>query len=76
MDRSMLARPGYNQIAPNGANAFGASYSSVAECALPAGLIEPAYLRISEIKKGPWRRAQTNADPNCARPSRLEGAFQ
>jgi len=45
----MTKRIDYNQVAPNAAKAFGGVYGYVAQCGLPAELVDLAYLRVSQI---------------------------
>lgn len=45
----MTERLDYNQIAPIGAKALGGVYGYVTQSALPAGLIDLVYLRVSQI---------------------------
>ena len=45
----MTKRLDYNQIAPNGAKALGGVYAYVAQCGLPAELVDLVYLRVSQI---------------------------
>jgi len=45
----MANRLDYNQIAPNGAKAFGTVYGYVLQSGLPAELVELVYLRVSQI---------------------------
>jgi AhpD family alkylhydroperoxidase len=45
----MSQRLDYNQIAPNGAKAFGGVYGYVAQSGLPADLLDLVYLRVSQI---------------------------
>ena len=45
----MTKRLDYNQIAPNGAKAFGGVYGYVMQSGLPAELVELVYLRVSQI---------------------------
>lgn len=45
----MTQRIDYNQIAPAGVKSLGSVYGYVAQCGLPATLIELVYLRISQI---------------------------
>jgi len=45
----MANRLDYNQIAPNGAKAFGAVYGYVLQSGLPAELVELVYLRVSQV---------------------------
>jgi len=45
----MTSRIDYNQIAPNGAKAFGSVYGYVVQSGLPADLVDLVYLRVSQI---------------------------
>ena len=45
----MTKRLEYTQIAPNVAKALGGVYGYVMESGLPAALVEPVYLRVSQI---------------------------
>ena len=45
----MTRRIDYNQVAPNAARALGGVYGYVAQCGLPAELVELIYLRVSQI---------------------------
>ena len=45
----MTKRIDYNQVAPNAAKALGGVYGYVAQCGLPAELVELVYLRVSQI---------------------------
>jgi AhpD family alkylhydroperoxidase len=45
----MTKRLNYNQIAPNGAKAFGGVYGYVMQSGLPVELVELVYLRVSQI---------------------------
>jgi AhpD family alkylhydroperoxidase len=50
----MTKRLDYNQIAPNGAKAFGGVYFYVMQCGLPAELVELVYLRVSQINNSAY----------------------
>jgi len=45
----MAKRIDYNQVAPNAAKALGGVYGYVAQCGLPAELVDLVYLRVSQI---------------------------
>ena len=45
----MTQRLDYNQIAPAGVKALGGVYGYVAQCGLPAELVDLVYLRVSQI---------------------------
>jgi AhpD family alkylhydroperoxidase len=45
----MTERLDYNQIAPNGAKAFGGVYGYVMQSGLPGELVDLVYLRVSQI---------------------------
>ena len=45
----MTSRLDYNQIAPAGVKALGGVYGYVAQCGLPAELVDLVYLRVSQI---------------------------